>query len=48
MTKNHREQGLDYREGEGPSKVCGWFGLSGFLGSGRASMLPLGTQFLGL
>ena len=29
-------------------RLVGGFSLSGFLGSGRASMLPLGTMFLGL
>ena len=33
---------------KGSSKVCGRFALSGLLGSGRASMLPLGTLSLGL
>ena len=33
---------------KGSSKFVGGFALSGLLGSGRASMLPLGTLSLGL
>ena len=33
---------------KGPAKFVGGFALSGLLGSGRASMLPLGTLSFGL